>query len=331
MLRKLVLVPVLAASAALAVAGCGSGSSTTPPATPKPAAPAADFPAASAVTLAQLRSKYPEGPILAPSVSIMKPGVKNRFGFALFDKGRNFVNTAAPALYTAKPDGSGLRGPFPAHIESLKVRPAFLSQTSATDPQAARQVYVADVRFAGKGSHVVTGLARIGGKTLATTPYSIDVGGDPRTQPPGVGDKAIRVHTPTLASAGGNAKAIDTRSPPATDLLKTDLYDVLGKKPVVLTFATPQLCMSRVCGPVVDVVEQVANETGSGVAFIHNEIYKDNQISKGVRPQVAAYRLPSEPWTYVIDRNGIIRTRFEGAFSVGELERAVAQVNGGKA
>ena len=45
-------------------------------------------------------------------------------------------------------------------------------------------------------------------------------------------------------------------------------------------------------------------------------------------PQVAAWRLQSEPWTFVIDRNGEIRTRFEGAFSAGELQRAVAQVSG---
>jgi hypothetical protein len=321
---------LLLALTALAIAGCGSGSSSTAPSTPTSAAPAADFPAASGTTLAKLQAAYPEGPILAPSVSILKPGT-NRFGFALFDAGRNFINTAAPALYTSKPDGSDLRGPFPARIESLQVRPAFLSQTSAKDPSAARQVYVADVQFGGKGPHVVGGLARIGGKTVRTNAFGVNVGGDPRSQPPGVGDRAIRVHTPTLQSVGGNASAIDTRVPAATDLLKTDLYDVLGKKPVVLTMATPQLCSSRVCGPVVDVVEQVASETGANVAFIHNEIYTDNQINKGLRPQPAAYRLPSEPWTFVIDRHGIIRTRFEGAFSPGELERAVAEVNNGKA
>ncbi len=212
-----------------------------------------------------------------------------------------------------------------------EVRPAFESQTTAKDPAAARQVYVADVRFAGKGPHVVTGLARIGGKTVRTSPFSVNVGGNPANEPPAVGDKAIRVHTPTLASSGGDAKAIDTRVPAATDLLKTDLYDVLGRKPVVLMFATPQLCASRVCGPVVDVEEQTASQVGDKVAFIHNEIYKDNQINKGLRSQPAAYRLPTEPWTFVIDSSGVIRARFEGALSVGELERAVALVNGGKA
>ena len=62
---------------------------------------------------------------------------------------------------------------------------------------------------------------------------------------------------------------------------------MLGKKPVVITFATPLLCASRVCGPVVDIVEQVKATAPKDVAFIHQEIYKDNQVNKGVRSQVA--------------------------------------------
>jgi hypothetical protein len=138
---------------------------------------------------------------------------------------------------------------------------------------------------------------------------------------------APRVHTQTLTDVGGNAKAIDTRVPPATDMLKDDLYDVLGKKPVVLVFATPQLCQSRVCGPVVDVAEQVKSETKGDVVFIHNEIYNDNNPSKGLRPQLAAYGLETEPWTYVIDRSGKVVQRFEGALSVDELKQAVAKVS----
>jgi hypothetical protein len=42
---------------------------------------------------------------------------------------------------------------------------------------------------------------------------------------------------------------------------------------------------------------------------------------------VADWRLASEPWTFVIDRSGRISTRFEGAYSVGELQRAVAKVS----
>jgi hypothetical protein len=102
----------------------------------------------------------------------------------------------------------------------------------------------------------------------------------------------------------------------------------VGKKPVVLTFATPQLCQSKVCGPVVDVVDEVQSKFGDKASFIHQEVYQDNDVSKGLRPQLVSYRLQTEPWTFVVDRNGVISTRFEGAFSPGELERAVAKVTG---
>ena len=36
-----------------------------------------------------------------------------------------------------------------------------------------------------------------------------------------------------------------------------DFADALGKKPVVLLFATPLLCQSRVYGPVADIAEEV--------------------------------------------------------------------------
>jgi hypothetical protein len=86
-----------------------------------------------------------------------------------------------------------------------------------------------------------------------------------------------------------------------------------------------------VCGPVVDVVDEVQAKVGDKVSFIHQEVYKDNEINKGLRPQLITYRLRTEPWTFVIDRHGVISTRFEGAFSAGELERAVAKADGGGA
>ena len=62
----------------------------------------------------------------------------------------------------------------------------------------------------------------------------------------------------------------------------------------MLLFATPQFCQSRVCGPVVDVAEQAKEEYGDKAAFIHMEIYKDND-PQAVRSQVRAFHLSSEP------------------------------------
>src|SRR5665809_132898 len=117
--------------------------------------------------------------------------------------------------------------------------------------------------------------------------------------------KAPSVHTPTAEEGGGDLSRIDTRVPPDT-MHEDDLADVLGKEPVVLTFATPALCQSRVCGPTADVAEQVKSEYGDDAAFIHMEIYNENSIDKGLRPQVRAYNLPTEPWVFVIDENGRI-------------------------
>jgi hypothetical protein len=312
-------------------AGCGSSDKTdTPPPQPEPTGQPADFPTANGKTVDDLASMAQgKGPVLAPSVSILHKG-SNRFGFALFDTARKQITGTEVAIYTARSDGTNVRGPYVARSESLAVKPQFESQTTASDPNAAKSVYVADVPFKRDGKQAVIAIAKLDGRLLVTNGYPVDVT-KPSTNnaPPDVGDKAIKVHTQTLTEVGGDAAALDTRRPEAKDLLQDDLAKVVGKQPVVITFATPQLCQSRVCGPVVDIVEQVRAGSPKGIAFIHQEIYQDNQTNKGVRPQVAAWRLASEPWTFVIDKSGKISERFEGAFSVGELQRAVAKVDGG--
>jgi hypothetical protein len=323
-LRSLLLM-LLALTAVAALAACGSNDSNgaSQPADPMPTARAEDFPAAKGRTLPDIIANLPEGPVLAPSVSVVEKG-PNRIGFALFDKARKQLSGAGVALYIGNQDGSAARGPFVARDESLKVKPQFQSKQTATDPDAARSVYVADVPFPRNGKFAVIAIAKLDGRLVASNPYGMQVG--KKGAPPGPGDMAPSVHTLTPADVGGDLAKIDTRIPPARELLTTDFADVLGKKPVVLTFATPQLCASRVCGPVVDVVAQVQSEVGDDVAFVHQEIYKDNDTSKGLRPQLVPYRLQTEPWTFVIDGQGRISTRFEGAFSPAELERAVAKV-----
>jgi hypothetical protein len=311
------------------MAGCGASSKddgSSSATTPAPAASSgepASFPSASGKTLLTLRSGLTEGPILAAGVSLLGVG-KDRFSFALVDQTRKQLTGAQVALYVSDAQGENVEGPFRARSESLVVDKRFESQTNAQDPEAAKSVYVVELPFKRKGQALVMGVARLDGRLVVTSVGQLVVG--KRRGPPEVGDKAIRVHTPTLASVHGNASKIDTRVPPAKDLLQHDLADVLGKRPVVLMFATPRLCQSRTCGPVVDVMEQVKSEIGSGPAFIHVEVYKENDVSKGFLPQLLKWRLPTEPWTFVIDRSGVVRHRFEGAVSVAELKRAVKKV-----
>jgi hypothetical protein len=319
---------LVALAAPVLASGCGSsdsgGKGDAAPAQPQPTARVEDFPPAEGRTLPDVINNLPSGPVLVPSVSLLEKG-RNRVGFALFDTAGKQISGAGVAIYVGKIDGSGAHGPYVARTESLKVAPQFESKQTATDPDAARGVYVADVPFKREGKLAVLAVAKLDGRLVATDPIAVKVGQTGAT-PPGPGQKAPVVHTLTPADVAGDVAKIDTRIPPAPALLKDDFAKVVGKKPVVLTFATPQLCQSRVCGPVVDVVAEVQSRFGDKVSFIHQEIYEDNDTSKGLRSQLAAFHLQTEPWTFVIDRKGVVSTRLEGAFSPGELERAVAKV-----
>jgi hypothetical protein len=307
------------------VAGCGRADQGSPPAPqPEPSGRPADFPKVRGGTLEEIQAERGRSLVFRPTVKDLKRGM-NRYAFALYDVAGKQILGAAVALYTARKDGHGLHGPYIARSESLKVSGPFQSRTTSSDPNAAKAIYVAEVPFHHWGHQIVFAIARLDGRLLMTSPYSADVvrGG---LHPPDVGNRAIRVHTRTLADVGGDAAQLDTRVPPATDLLQYDLFDVIGKRPVVITFATPALCQSRVCGPVVDIVEQAKARAPRSVAFIHQEIYQDNEVRRGLQGPVAAWRLQTEPWTYVISRSGRIAARVEGAFSLGELQRAIAKV-----
>jgi hypothetical protein len=323
--------PTLAAVGVLVLAGCGSSTKdpTTPPPAPQPTATAQDFPAAKGKTLETLREGLQKGPILAPTTAASLEVGDNRIAFALRDRANKLLSGAEVALYTTDHDGRNVQGPYLAHSESLEVKPQFESRNTAEDPDPAKSIYVAEVPISKPGKRVITGVARLDGRLVATTGFELPIPAKGlKGRPPEVGDKAIDIHTPTITSVGGDASKISTRVPTADPMLQTDFHDVLGKKPVVLVFATPALCQSRICGPVVDVAMQVQADYGDKATFIQQEIYKDNDVNKGFTDQVADYRLPTEPWIFVIDKDGKISDRFEGAVSVGELERAVAKVTG---
>ena len=54
---------------------------------------------------------------------------------------------------------------------------------------------------------------------------------------------------------------------------------------------------------------------------MHVEIYKDNNPAKGFNRFVRQWHLPTEPWTFVVGRDGRIKAKFEGALSGGRARR----------
>jgi hypothetical protein len=286
--------------------------------------------------VAELTRGLGDGPVVAPTVKQLDVGPA-RFGFGLFTIDQKQVTGVPVALYLERQGTSTVSGPFRATQQSLQVDPQFQSDTVKNDPAAAKSFYSAAVRFPQPGIYAVLALSRVGGRLVKSSPIGARV---LRHDPvPGPGDKAPRVSTPTVRSAGGNLASIDTRQPP-DDMHKVDFAQVYGKEPVVLLFATPALCQSRTCAPVTDVAAAVeAEHRGDSVAFIHNEIYKGNTIKQGCLegtrpptqcyyPQLLAFHLETEPFLFVIDRHGRIAARLEGAFSKSELDAALKLVLG---
>jgi len=142
---------------------------------------------------------------------------------------------------------------------------------------------------------------------------------------PSVGEPVPESETPTLASTGGDVSALTTRTPPDESLLEHSVADSLrAGVPFVVTFSTPKFCQSRTCGPVVDVAEEVARRyEDTDVRFIHVEVFEDNDPAKGYNRWMQEWGLETEPWTFLVGRDGRVVERYEGVVSVLELEAAI--------
>jgi hypothetical protein len=309
--------------AVLATAGCGGGGSSSDETKLPSVVEGAkqpklrDFPKPNGRTLKQLAETVPDGPHAALAASVFLPGTQ-RLAFGLIDNSRKFVY-ASTAVYLASTIDAPARGPYLAPLDSIVPSAAYRSRTTAADPAAIKAIYSADIPLKSTGPVAALVLSKrgqqlkrslIGFKVSSSSPI------------PNVGDRPPRIETPTEQSASGNLAAIDTRLPPDT-MHEVSFKDVIGKKPVALLFATPLLCQSRVCGPVTDIAEQLKARYGSRMAFIHQEIYNGNQVDKGLRPQLAAFHLQTEPWFFTFDRSGRVAARLEGSFGLHAMAQAI--------
>ena len=138
-----------------------------------------------------------------------------------------------------------------------------------------------------------------------------------------LGTEAPRSATPTLATAP--AARITTSRPPDLPLLRYSIAGSLAAHaPFAVTFATPKFCTSRTCGPVVDVMEAVRKRFAArGVRFIHVEVFRDNNPHLGYDRWMREWGLLSEPWVFLVGRDGRVKAKFEGSVSVAELAAAV--------
>jgi hypothetical protein len=328
----------------MVIAGCGSSSKTggttaasstttstaiTPPTSTVPVNPPAvaelpaaehpqtsQFPAAAGRTLVALAHLVKGTATLGAADSNFTPGTQ-RFAFALSTKSERYIY-APTAVYVAKSPNSPAQGPYLAPDDPMSVLPQYRSKQNQ-GPGGLSAIYHTQLPLPRSGVFDVLALTRVGTKLIGSTgevavALSIPI--------PGPGQKPPDIATDTLASTHGSVPLVTTRSPPE-NMHSVSLNQVLGKRPVALLFSTPEFCTSRVCGPVTDIMVSLQHEFGNRITFIHQEVYADNNPSKGLRAQMHAFHLETEPWLFVINRHGVITSRMQGAFGVNEARAAL--------
>lgn len=199
-----------------------------------------------------------------------------------------------------------------------------------------RGIYVANLTFPEAGTYGLELKTHVGSAAPDTMRLTFEV--EPSSGVVKVGDRAPATKTPTLADAGGDATRISTDPTPDPALYQTSVDQALAAhKPFVVVFATPKFCTSAQCGPTLARIKPFVARYPT-VAFIHVEPYKlkldggtlqadlDSSGDLQQTDVTAAWGLLSEPWVFVVDRDGIVRASFELIFSDAELTAALDAV-----
>lgn len=185
----------------------------------------------------------------------------------------------------------------------------------------ARGIYTALVNVDRPG---VWGLALQAGDLPATEPTGVQVTDQALVPVPG--QLAPRSVTPTGADFPLDEISTDPEPNPA--FYEASLHESLGNgEPVIAVFSTPAFCTTATCGPTLDIVKSVAGDA-SDATFIHIEVYTNlggSAAELEVVPSVLEWGLPSEPWVFVMDGEGVVVAAFEGALSADELAAAVGE------
>jgi hypothetical protein len=282
-----------------------------------------EFPQSKGRTLQQIADLSRTAATFAPATSHYVVG-ENRIAFGLLD-GSNQLIYAPTAVYLARTPEDPASGPYYAPTDSLVTKAAFRSETAAFEGDPIAGVYAAEIPLPKPGRYAVLVLSQLGGQWRGAPTEVTARADDPI---PAVGDQPPPVETDTFEDAGPDVASIDTRQPPS-DMHRASFADVVGEKPVALLFATPALCESRVCGPVVDIAEQLRTEGyGEDVEFIHQEVYVENDPSAGLRPPLQEFNLQTEPWLFTVDADGKVAARLEGSFGLEAFDEALRAAGG---
>lgn len=131
------------------------------------------------------------------------------------------------------------------------------------------------------------------------------------------GQNAPSVATKTLADVGGDMSRITTYRQPDPRMYQYSVDAALKSgKPVLLEFATPGHCTP--CDEQLQVIKALLDKYQDRVIFIHVDQYQNPQAYQ-------AFRVMGDPWTFAIDKGGVVRFAQAGKMLFGEMDAAIAK------
>jgi thiol-disulfide isomerase/thioredoxin len=135
---------------------------------------------------------------------------------------------------------------------------------------------------------------------------------------PTVGTAAIASDSPTADNPTALAQ-ITSAYPPNPALYQISIRDALANgKPTIISFATPAYCQTSYCAPVVESLSAIAKAYANTVNVIHVEVYRDYATQKKSAVMLA-WGLSTEPWTFVVDGQGMVVESLQGPVAEREL------------
>jgi len=205
------------------------------------------------------------------------------------------------------------------------------TQPTLVDASTGRGVYATTVAFDRAGIwqvQVTASIARrmqqASGAFMVASRHAI----------PAPGDAALPTQNHTLGASDVPPSAIDSRASDGTvpdpELHHSTIAAALAThRPIVAVFSTPVYCVSRFCGPVTDMVQELAHDYGDRASFVHVEIWRDfdkKEINKAAADWLLRGGDLQEPWVFVVGADGKIVARFDNVTTCGELEPLLRQL-----
>ena len=254
---------------------------------------------------------------------------ENRFMIGLLSSENEEIVGAAVAFRFFKLDGDQkeLREEAQATPIALEKTYTHTHEDGTVETHEAGEsgVYVAAVRFDEPGQWGVEVTAAVGDMTYDPAPAGFVVLEESASV--AMGAPAPLSETLTLDDVE-DVTEIDTSNPPIPEMHTMTIAEaVTSGRPSVIVFATPAFCLSRICGPTKDVVDELFEQYKSEVNFVHVEPYELDtaRSGEGLFPISATteWGLQSEPWVFLVDSEGFIAAKFEAVVTMDELKAAL--------